>query len=568
MSRTQSLASCPWSRIAVIALFALGNAACSDSEPAPSRAPEVDQSEALYAPDRLVEIAIEMDEAEWDALRDEGHSLLEFQQGTPVGFDYTYFSASVKVDDKPLERVAIRKKGALGSLSRFRPSLILDIDRNVEDQKVYGVNRLTLNNDRSDSAHARTCMAYELFTKAGLPASRCNLAHVTVNGHDLGTYSNVEPIRKPMLARHFADNDGNLYEGQEDADFTQEAYQRFQVKTNEDKNDKSDLARVAQAMEADDAHLVTELSKVIDLDHFRRFWAMETLSGNWDSYSGNTNNFFTYHDPTTDKFYFMPWGPDASFTGASIIDSYNKTLTVYATGAISNRLYNIPSERKKFRDLLADLNDGVWDTPALLSRLYELQDISTDAWPGAVENLREYISTYSDRLRAELAEPAPEWKLGGIDLRDECAGQLGEASASFQFPFTSGELSPDPSVGAVQATLKIGDKSIEAFWFGGVGRNPEGSDRQVGMQLFGAMPDGRIAILALSMPPQGFAPGTQPFYNFETVGYVVIGQGEEFKFAGLVTEGSIEFDEASMEAGADVAGSFHGLVYQTGCVDL
>ena len=33
-----------------------------------------------------------------------------------------------------------------------------------------------------------------LFTRAGLPASRCNLARVVVNGVDLGTYSNENTI--------------------------------------------------------------------------------------------------------------------------------------------------------------------------------------------------------------------------------------------------------------------------------------------------------------------------------------------------------------------------------------
>ena len=33
--------------------------------------------------------------------------------------------------------------------------------------------------------------------RARLPAPRCNLAHVVVNGEDLGTHSNVEPIDCP-----------------------------------------------------------------------------------------------------------------------------------------------------------------------------------------------------------------------------------------------------------------------------------------------------------------------------------------------------------------------------------
>ena len=118
------------------------------------------------------------------------------------------------------------------------------------------------------------------------------------------------------------------------------------------------------------------------LDQFRRFWAIETLSGNWDSYSGNTNNFYLYHHPGSDRLLFLPWGTDTAFTGGSIIDAYNQTLTVYATGALANRLYNLPDERERFRALLGELNDSLWDADALEARLDELATLSSDAWPG------------------------------------------------------------------------------------------------------------------------------------------------------------------------------------------
>ena len=35
------------------------------------------------------------------------------------------------------------------------------------------------------------------------------------------------------------------------------------------------------------------------------------MVGHWDSFSGNANNYYFYRDPGTEKFYFLPWGPDA-----------------------------------------------------------------------------------------------------------------------------------------------------------------------------------------------------------------------------------------------------------------
>ena len=59
---------------------------------------------------------------------------------------------------------------------------------------------------------------------------------------------------------------------------------------------------------------LTTIGRVVDLDAFFRYWALEGLLGYWDGYSGNRNNFFVYVHPRTDKVYFIPWGADHLFT--------------------------------------------------------------------------------------------------------------------------------------------------------------------------------------------------------------------------------------------------------------
>jgi hypothetical protein len=530
--------------------------------------PAEDRSDELYDPARRLEVQVEMAAADWSELREQGYSLFEFQRGEAGDFDYTFFDAAVTIDGERVESVSVRKKGGLGSLSRLRPSLILDLNRNVPGQSLLSVSRLTLNNDRTSPSHNRQCMAYELYTRAGLPAPRCNLAHVVVNGEDLGTFSNVEPIRKPFLARHFESDEGNLYEGREDGDFTPDGVERFQIETNESDNDRSDLRAVVGALQADDSRVIEELSKVVDLDQFRTFWALETLTGNWDTYSGNTNNFYLYHDPESDRFVFLPWGTDTAFTGGSVVDSFNQTLTVYATGALANRLYNLPDERARFRGLLSELHDTLWDVPALTARLTQLAELSTDAWPGAVEQQREYIATYSERLRDELAQPAPEWRLGGIDLAGGCAGDIATMSGEFQTTWLSGPVMASPESGQFQASLNIAGQSLTAPGFSRAGRDPAGADPSVSLQLIGALADGRLLFFQIQLAPGAFAVGTQPFYNFENVGFAgVIAADQTFQFLGLLGDGTVELESATMTDGAPVAGTFTAQLYQTNCFE-
>lgn len=547
-------------------LSGCGDGAVPGDGPGPLAA---DETDLVYEPERLLQVEIEMAESDWDALREQGFSLFEFQRGEAGDFDYTFHDASVSVDGVRLTRASVRKKGGLGSLSRLRPSLIVDLDRTVPGQAVHGVSRLTLNNDRSSPAHNRQCMAYELFRQAGLPASRCNLAHVIVNGMDLGTFSNVEPIRKPLLRRLFGDDSGNLYEGREDGDFTAAGVERFQVKTNEATNDRSDLRAVARALEAGDEDVVRELERVIDLDQFRRFWAIETLTGNWDSYSGNTNNFYVYHEPASDRLVFLPWGTDTAFTGGSIIDSYNQTLTVYATGALANRLYDLPTERERFRATLGQLNDELWDAPRLEARLDALAALSTDAWPGAVEAQRAFLRTHSDALRTELAAPAPEWRLGGIDQVGPCRGELGTVSGRFDTAFVSGPLAPSPGAGLFEVSLSVAGQALDSSWVGVAGRDPDGADPSGAVQLLGTTADARTLFIGLQLPPGAFVPGRHPFYNFESVGFAAY--VSEARSAGMllgfVSEGAVTFDAASLVPGAPVTGAFEGQLFQTNCYE-
>jgi len=265
---------------------------------------------------------------------------------------------------------------------------------------------------------------------------------------------------------------------------------------------------------------------------------------------------------------FLPWGTDTAFTGGSIVDAYNQTLTVYATGALANRLYNLPAERERFRALLAELNDTLWDADALEARLDELAALSTDAWPGAVEAQREFLRTHSEALRAELAQPAPEWRLGGIDLTGPCRGQLGSVSGRFDTAFVSGPLQTGTE-GTFEVNLSIDGQALEATWFGVAGRDPASADPSGGIQLLGATADGRGLFIGLQLPPSAFAPGTQPFYNFESVGFAAYTSPAQPAgiLLGFVNEGAVTFDAASLAPGARVAGSFEGQVFQTNCFE-
>jgi spore coat protein H len=274
--------------------------------------------EDIFARD-LLEVRIDMDQASWDEMRNQiktRHS----QYGrtdcrdAPAPNPYTWFPATVTIDGEEIPFTGVRKKGNLGSQSTLIPSMKLRFDEFVSGQNLHGLDRIALNNSKSDPSYARTCLGYALFSAAGIAAPRCTWAHVVVNGQDLGPYVVIDEVQEQFLARHFERADGNLYEGTA-CDFRADAIGGFEQETNQESDaGRTDLAAVLDALSAEDDQLRERLADTIDLPEFIKFWSIEGLVWHRDGYSGNANNFFVYSDPAAGgRFRFIPWGPDAAF---------------------------------------------------------------------------------------------------------------------------------------------------------------------------------------------------------------------------------------------------------------
>lgn len=546
-------------------LYAEISVRAGSTEPSPEPDPEpVDPSKAFYDAEHLVEVQVELAPDDWQALRLEGRSLLDAFEGKAWEYDYTSFSGTVTVDGTRYENVDVRKKGFNGSISIPRPSLKIDLASTVSDQNHSGVKKLTLNNNRQDPSNTHQCMAYGLFNKAGLTAPRCNLAHVVVNGEDLGIYTNVESINKQLIARHFADNSGNLYEG-EVADFDRETVQRLELKTNEKANDRSDLEPVIAALEGGDEQLVNALSAKVDLESFRTYWAMEVLVGHWDSYSGNINNYWIYDDPTNNKFYFIPWGTDSAFEGPNTFTSLNTSITVFAKGKLANRLYRLPEQRELYRKRLGELNDTVWNENALLSEVDRVVKLAPNTSPTALEKQRSIIRTHAAQLRAALAEPAPEWIDDGSQPVSACNGMRSEVQSEFQT--TWGDLATmAPGVGTFTFNLSLDGVLQQATWFGMGGTDPTTGPDSL-LRMMGILPDGRLLWLQFTMPAVTVKPGVQPFHGFESWGTLGIIEGQSFRMLGAISDGAITFQQAAPESNAPMVGSVAGHLLQFACLN-
>ena len=523
-----------------------------------------DPTAAMFDPARVIDIDIRMPADDWDRLRAQERTLVSLLRGDclaqPFHNPYTWFPARVTIDGQVRENAGVRKKGFLGSLDTVKPALKIDLEEFQDNAAIHGIRKLMLNNAKQDPALVRQCIGYQLFAQAGVPAPRCNFAHVTVNGAPLGIYANVEEIRKPLLARHFADNSGNLYEGTI-SDFHPVLVRTFEMQSNESTNDRSDLAGVIGALAASDAELPAALGSKVDLDAFRTYWAMEGLVGFWDGHSGNRNNFYLYNDPSSGRFHFMPWGIDEILVDGSPIAALNAAAptSVFAYSAITRRLIDQPGEWSAYVARMNALLASVWNEPAIhaeIDRMQALLSPYTGDLSAELSSVRTFVDTRRARVSSEIAGPKPTFP--PLSILDYCTADIGAVSGVFAATWgTHGQ--PPLSTGSASLLGTVVGLDVGASAGGAdAGLSSADPNRHRGfLTMHFARPGGLAAQLDAIVDSTKLVPGAALAID-----------GQQVKASLALTEGLVLLDRgtlklthASTQPGGRVCGTFEANAY-------
>jgi hypothetical protein len=250
-----------------------------------------------------------------------------------------YVPATLKVDADDVGKVAVRYKGAFGTLQSCvqsgmnvckKMSLKVDFAEFEPNKRFYGLKKINLHAQRADGTQLHEKLAYKMFRDMGIPAPRSVHGRVFINGDYKGLYGVTEVIDGRFLDYWFPKGqaDGNLYKEAWPLSQDRNYYLRLQ-KTNEP--DPKDPMRVvvppnkvmAAAMAMSNAS-ATELPKVVDswmnTDYMMRYLAVDRATTNWDGaetfYCGGAtsgcgnHNFYLYESQTENRLYVLPWDLD------------------------------------------------------------------------------------------------------------------------------------------------------------------------------------------------------------------------------------------------------------------
>lgn len=307
--------------------------------------------------------------------------------------------------------VAVKLKGAAGSFRELddKPAFTLNMAKFQNKQSFHGLQKFHLNNSVQDETYLQEWLCAGLFRSAGVAAPRVAHARVILNDRELGLYVLKEGFDRKFIARHFAADDGNLYDG----GFCQDIDVDLERDAGKGVDDFSDLHALCEACrQAGPEQHWPQIAQQLDVDAFLTFAAIELMTGHWDGYCREKNNYRLYFDAASHKAYFLPHGMDQMFgdPGASILE---RPEAIVATAVMQN-----PEWRAQFRDRIRKLLP-LFDPPdKLLSQvdrmeqrvrpvLEEIDPPQADVCAERVNDLRERLAARAANLREQSEQPDP-----------------------------------------------------------------------------------------------------------------------------------------------------------------
>jgi len=520
----------------------------------------------LFPADRVLDVQITVAEKDWEKIRHQSRNFVsalhEKRKTKPIDGPYEYVNADVTIDGVKFGKVGLRKKGFIGSQSTSRPSLKIKLNHTDKERNIGGLTNLTMNNNKQDGSIVSQYMGYAIFNAAGSTAPRCAFAKVTVNGKNLGIYSHVESMRKPLLARGFGNDAGTLYEGTV-VDFYEDWEGSLEHKRGDDKPGREKIRQLIQLLESEEAS-EEAIGRLVDLDSFYRFWAIEGLLGFWDGYSGNANNFFIYLNPKTDRFHFMPWGADALFRKRSMLNfNFRAPVSVKTKGRVAYRLYQLPEGRERYRKTLHALLNEHWDEDKLLAECDRIEALiqphlsrEQQRFSRSLDGTRDFIEARRRDLMKETGGGMPEWRKE--PKAPPVIAAIGKIKAKFSATWMEDSPRERTNIGKVELSLSMNGKKIalkdagvHASWTGSFGRSSKPSVRFVARR---ASDDEQVS-LDLSLDENSFKVGD----GIQSGGVFKEGRGFSFGPLGMqFVSGKTKLTAAGMKEGDKVEGEFVG----------
>ncbi len=254
-----------------------------------------------------------------------------------------YLSADLSIDGTLFENVGVQYKGnsSFSVEGKKRPYKITT-DAFVSGQRIWGYDKITLNNGVFDPTKIREVISYKILREF-MPAPRANLVFVRSGTagrlEDIGVYTSVERVNKRFMNKHFPHDDGHRYKAVRGSmnwlGAGKDAYKsRYSAKGGEQRTRYDDLIHVIDVLNnTGPGALRRDLDAIFNIDKLLWQLAGAISMLNWDdlrAFPGGGHNYYLYEDAYNGRMQILPWDWDLGWaesveTSYDLFDSFDNS---------------------------------------------------------------------------------------------------------------------------------------------------------------------------------------------------------------------------------------------------
>ena len=327
-----------------------------------------------FAEKEVSDVYIEINDDDWQAILD-----------NPTAEEY--HSATITYNGQKIENVGFKTKGfsSLTSVAQSdsnRYGFRVKMDKYVDGQSLNGLDDLVLNASFADPSYMREYLTYSAMAYLDGITPFANYTKLYINGELYGLYLCIEAYDDSFVERNSNGDEVNLYKAESESCTltTSDDGSGFDLKYGDDEDNEhiKELITVLNNTTSDNKD---ELAEILDIDSVLKAIAVNTVMGNYDSYSGSKahNYYLLYEDG---KFSYIAWDYNMSIGGFTEDNGASVTVDV------ASPVYNVDiSNRPLIEKLLAI--DEYYET--YLGYVNSLCEYFSDA-EGMIEQIKSCIS--------------------------------------------------------------------------------------------------------------------------------------------------------------------------------
>ncbi len=363
-----------------VATFALADTACYYS--------------TTFGKGSVIDVKIDISDDDWQSILD--NPTLE-----------EYHSADITVNGTSVSNAGFRTKG-FSSLSSVAASdsnrygFKVKTDKYDSSQTLNGLNEFVLNSSFNDPSYLREYITYCAMAQLDGITPFVTYANLYINNELFGFYLLIESYDDSFVRRVGTGEDIKLYKAKEESCTLKknDDLSGFDCQYGNDKNNDA-IANLRDTLNKDGV-TESEIQSVLDVDSVLRAIAVNTVLGNYDSYSGSKahNYYLLYQDGI---FSYIGWDYNMSIGGFSEDNGASVNVDVstpfYNVSAEDRPLFSKLLEKESYYakyieyvNKLVEYFDGYDDTVALLAKTLRSY---VEADPTAFYTLEEFESNVS-----------------------------------------------------------------------------------------------------------------------------------------------------------------------------